>query len=255
MRIGTTVVELSALVLGELEEEACSKLHVILDIEVPCGKHTRLEVIDYAAGSFLAPLIAPIWVVLVVVSKPVCFVCARTSCSSFCGTAPSGDAQRMLIVEYLLSGQEVSQAIVEGSLDGCCLHVGPTIAYCAEESPTVFAETCTIGIHSSQCIVAIGSGKCYLMPGRHLACTKVVVAASTHSTEGEVIVLERSDIVFVTNSIVHAADCGIREATVLRIVHLNAIHVDVVVGIVQSTILEPNASPCPTYLAGIDIAC
>ena len=102
MRISAAVVELGALVLGKFEEEACGELHVFLDVEVPCGKYARLEVIDDAAGSLLASLIAPIRVVLIVVGKPIGLVRTCTGRSSFRWAAPCGKVDRMLVVDNLL---------------------------------------------------------------------------------------------------------------------------------------------------------
>ena len=93
------------------------------------------------------------------------------------------------------------------------------------------------------------------MTGCHLAGSEIVVGTASQAAEGIVVTFERPNIVFVAHSIIHTTDCGIGKAAVLRIVDLHAIHVDVVVGIIQSAVLEPyTTAPCPAHLVEIYVA-
>ena len=115
----------------------------------------------------------------------------------------------MLLVELLLQSEEVGEAIVEGTFDGCRLHVSPPIAYGAGESPSRLAHACGEGVHASQGVVAVRTGECHLVSCWHLAGTEVVVAAAAQSAEGVVVALEGSDIFLAAHGIVHAADGGV----------------------------------------------
>ena len=135
----------------------------------------------------------------------------------------------MLVVEYLLQTQEVAQAVVEGTPHGCRLHVRPSVADGTEESPSLVRKSCSVGVHATQGVVAVGTGERYLMPcGQHTGA-EVVVAATAQVRDAEGIVLERTGRILITCGVVHTTDGGEVETSVLDVVNHYAIHKDIVV--------------------------
>ena len=157
MRVGAIVVELGGLVLGKFEEGTCGELHVLVDVKVPSSKEAGFNIGNYAAGPLLAVLITPIGIVLIVVGKPVGLVRAGTCRSTFCGVGPGSKVQRVLFVNDFLYRHKGRKAIIESSLDVCCLHVRPAVSDGTEEGPSGFAQACAIGVHTAKGIVAVGT--------------------------------------------------------------------------------------------------
>ena len=76
----------------------------------------------------MAIVVAPVWVVIVVVGEPVSLVGCCSLCRALCRIAPCGEAQGVTVVPLLLHTEVVRQSIVEGSLyiTAVCPTIGKT---------------------------------------------------------------------------------------------------------------------------------
>ena len=228
-RVLPIIVQACGTVFGILGKGAGGEFHSLIDLIIPGQQHTGLVIVHHAAGTLLTILIAPIGVVLAVVGQPVSLIGAGSLLCTFCGIAPGGQIQRMILIDDLLCREEITQAVVESTVHGSRIHIGPAISHGTEEGPPFLGESGSIGIHGTECIVTIQSRESHLIARSIVACTEVIVAASTYAGHTESIHLEGCGGILITGSIVHTAYGGIVELPVLQVVDLHSIHIDITI--------------------------
>ena len=82
------IVQLSALIHRILSKKTCCQLHLLIDIPIPSEDSRRCEVVNNAAIALVTILITPIWVVLIVVCKPVSLVSTCALCRTLSWVTP-----------------------------------------------------------------------------------------------------------------------------------------------------------------------
>ena len=106
---GVVVLQARTAVHAVLAIEGGHELQVVVDLEVPGEQGRRLEGVHHARVAFLAILIAPVGVVLVVVGEPVSLIGADALLSALRGRSPGAEAEAVAVVEHLLQGEEIAQ--------------------------------------------------------------------------------------------------------------------------------------------------
>ena len=229
VRVGARVVELRGAVHGVAADGAGGQLHAVVNLEVP-GEYGRgLVVVHDAAGALLAVLVAPVGVIQAVVGQPVGLVGRGTLLGALRGVAPRGQVQRVALVELLLQRQEVGERVVERSLHGCRVHVGPAVAHGAGKGPALLRHARAEGIHGACRVVSVGTREGHLVAGGDGAGAEVVVRRASDVRHREGVGLEDAAGIDVARGVVHAADGRVVELPVLAVVHLHAVEVDVAV--------------------------
>ena len=184
----------------------------------------------------MSVLIAPIRVIVSVVSHPVSLIGRSSLRCALRRVSPSRERQRMSVVPFLLNAEEIRQCVVE-----CTLYISlfsPAISEVGSHCPSPFVETGCVGVHRTHGVVAVRSAQSDAVSRRHTACAEVVVVASRCATHREVVSLERQRIVHVACLLVQTAHERIAELSALHIIGQHAIDIDIVVFLVKSTITE-----------------
>ena len=91
--LAVVIVQLCALIHRILSKKTCCQLHLLVDIPIPSEDSRRCKVINNAAIALVTILITPIWVVLIVISKPVSLVSTCALCRTLSWVAPCRQSQ------------------------------------------------------------------------------------------------------------------------------------------------------------------
>ena len=206
---------------------------VVADGPVPGEQRGGLEIGHHARVAFLAVLVSPIGVVLVVVGYPVHLVGHGTLRGALRGVAPSGEGEGVVACN-LLDTEVVGERVVEGAFHIALL--GPSVTDAGGERPTAGAHAAAVGVHAAQQVVAVGHCGGHLMAGGHVGGAEVVVVAACHRRHGEIVVLEGQRGVVVAREVVQAADVGKAELTRLHVIHGRPVDEHLVVTLVEGTV-------------------
>ena len=91
--LGVVVVEFGALVHRVFAKQRRSELHLVVDVPIPCSDSRRCKVVYDTRVALVTVLITPVWVVIVVVGKPVSLICRCSLSTSFGRVTPGREAQ------------------------------------------------------------------------------------------------------------------------------------------------------------------
>ena len=187
--LGVVVVELGALVHGVFSEEGCGELHAVVDVPVPCGDGRRGEVVHYSRVTLVSVLVSPVWVVVVVVGKPVGLVGRSALGASLGRVAPGGETQGVAVHPLLLHAEEIGEGVVVGALHVSA--VGPSVGESGSDGPSLGVESAGVGVESAQGVVAVGSSHAGILSFLHASGTEIIVVGTRHSGHGIAVGLER----------------------------------------------------------------
>ena len=145
--VGIVVVQLGAFIHRILSKQACRKLCFVVNLPIPSEDSCWSEVVYYTAVATMAVLVAPIRVVLVIVSQPINLVGACSLRCTLGGIAPCREAERVSVVPLFLNAEEVRECIVESSF--YITTVCPTISNVGCKRPALAVEATAVSVHSS----------------------------------------------------------------------------------------------------------
>ena len=137
----------------------------------------------------MSVLVSPVWVVVVVVGKPVGLVGRSSLGASLGRVAPGGEAQGVAVHPLLLHAEEIGEGVVEGALHVSA--VGPSVGESGCDGPSLGVESAGVGVESAQGVVAVGSSHAGILAFLHASGTEIIVVGTCHSGHGIAVGLER----------------------------------------------------------------
>ena len=185
--VSIIIIELGALVKAIFPEQCSSKLRGIVDVPIPREQRSWRKVVHHARVTAFAILIAPIRIVLVIVSNPKTLIRSRALCTTLCGVTPCSKAQTMATHKFL-NTEEIRKGIIESAFH--IASISPTIGETSTESPPFSVEATIIGVHATQRVVAVGTGKADTLSCGHAAAAEVVIVTTCHGSHTIIIGFE-----------------------------------------------------------------
>ena len=122
----------------------------------PVEEHGGVECLDDSGALLLAVEITPGGVVEVGAGEVVGLLGGGGVVGALCGGAPGGEVERMVLVEDLLHGEEITEGVIERSVDHAL--VRPASDHGSRESPAVLVDSRRILEHCAEHIVGVGVG-------------------------------------------------------------------------------------------------
>ena len=94
-----------------------------------------------------------------------------------------------MVAYELLNTEEIRKGIVESAFHIAA--IGPTIGEASTESPALSVEATVIGVHATQRVVAVGTGKADALSCGHAAAAEVVIVTTCHGSHAIIVGFER----------------------------------------------------------------
>ena len=164
--VGIVVVQLRALIHTVSAEHGSRQFVVVRNLPVPGKESRRRKVVHDARVALLAVLIAPVRIVVPVVSHPIHLVGTCTLGCTLRRVTPCSERERMsAVAKHLLHTEEVRQGVIE-----CSLYVSlvsPAVCNVSGKSPSAVAQSGVEGVHAAQGIAAVSTGQCDAVSCRH----------------------------------------------------------------------------------------
>ena len=86
--LAIVIVQFRTLIHRILSKETCRQLHFLVDIPIPCEDGRRCEIVYNTAIALVTILITPVWIVLIIIGKPVSLVSTCTLCRTLSWVTP-----------------------------------------------------------------------------------------------------------------------------------------------------------------------